>query len=185
MTEPETIETPTVENKNTISTSLSVVVGIVVLVLLALAFSSPASKRPQIGDPAPDFTVTLLGGSDLASIDLQGRVVVINFWASWCAPCRNEAPELQSAWEAYQDKGVTFVGITYQDAKNASQRFVDTFGLTYPNGVDEKGQISRAYGITGIPETFIIDREGNIAWSRIGEVRADELAEQLERLLGE
>ena len=185
MTEPDTVAEPSVQEKNNISSMLYTVVGIVILVLLTLAFSSPAPKRPQTGEPAPDFTITLLDGADLTLSDLRGQVIVLNFWASWCAPCRNEAPELASAWETVGSENVAFVGITFQDARDASLRFIDTFGITYPNGVDEKGKISRAYGVTGIPETFIIDQDGNVAWSRIGEIRADELIEQIQRLLGD
>lgn len=187
MAEPDTAAEQPVQQKNNVTSILYIVVGIVILGLLALAFSSSAPKWPQPGEPAPDFSVTLLDGTDLTLSDLRGKVIVLNFWASWCEPCQNEAPELQRAWEAAGSEAenttaVAFLGITFQDAPQASQRFIDAFGITYPNGVDEKGQIGRAYGITGTPETFIVDQDGNVAWSRIGEVRAEELIEQIGRL---
>jgi cytochrome c biogenesis protein CcmG/thiol:disulfide interchange protein DsbE len=87
---------------------------------------------------------------------------------------------LQSVWEAYQDQGVAFVGVTYHDAQDASLAFIKEYGITYPNGVDEMGRISDAFGVTAVPETYVIDRNGRLAWSQIGEVRAEELARQLD-----
>ena len=112
--------------------------------------------------------------------DLRGQVVVLNFWASWCAPCRREAPALQSVWETYKDQGVAFVGVTYHDAEGASLAFIEEYGITYPNGVDEMERISRDYGVTAVPETYVIDRAGRLVWSQIGEVQAQVLIRQIE-----
>jgi len=184
MTDQESSELPEDSPKSNLSTRLSVAVGLVLLALLSYGFlSSRGGSRPQRGELAPDFTLALFDGSEVALADLQGQVVVLNFWASWCSPCRREAPALQETWTMYKDGGVAFVGVTYQDAKGASQRFIQEFGLTYPNGADAKGQISRLYGVTGVPETFIIDRDGKVAWFQIGEVQADVLARQLELAL--
>lgn len=169
-------------SKRNLSIPLYLVIGLVLLALLAYGFlSSRESGRPQRGELAPDFSLTLLDGSQLTLSDLRGQVVVLNFWASWCAPCRREASALQSVWESYQGRGVTFVGVTYHDARDASLAFIDEYGITYPNGVDQRGQISGAYGVTAVPETYIIDREGRLAWSQIGEVQAQALINQLEQ----
>jgi len=168
-------------SKRNLSTHLFVAIGLVLLVLLTYGFvSSRDGGRPQPGELAPGFSLTLMDGSELALSDLRGQVVVLNFWASWCSPCRREAPAFQSVWEATKDRGVAFVGVTYRDAQDASLAFIEEYGLTYPNGVDEMGRISDDYGVTAVPETFVIDREGRVAWLQIGEVQADLLARQIE-----
>lgn len=176
---------PEVQNKSNLCTIISAAVGLGLLTLLTIAFLSADNGHPRQGDPAPDFSLTLLDGSEVSLSDLRGHVVVLNFWASWCSPCRTEAPVLQRAWETYKDRGVLFLGTSYHDAGGASQAFIEEFGITYPNGVDLRGRISRAYAVTGVPETFIIDRDGRVAWFLIGEVQADALARQLEQLLNE
>jgi cytochrome c biogenesis protein CcmG/thiol:disulfide interchange protein DsbE len=172
---------PEADSKRDLSTHLVVAIGIVLLALVAYGFlSAQEGGRLQRGELAPDFSLRLLDGSDLAPADLEGKVVVLNFWASWCAPCRREASALQSVWETYQDQGVVFVGVTYHDAKEASLDFIEEYGITYPNGVDEQGKISSAFGVTAVPETYVIDREGRLAWSHIGEVQEESLIRQLE-----
>jgi len=181
MTDREPSEAPESGPKRNLSTHLYLAIGLVLLALLAYGFlSSREGGRLQQGELAPDFDLALLDGSSLALADLRGQVVVLNFWASWCAPCRREASDLQSVWEAYQNQGVAFVGVTYRDAQDASLAFIAEYGITYPNGVDEMGRISAEYGVTAVPETYVIDREGRLAWYQIGEVRAEELARQIE-----
>jgi cytochrome c biogenesis protein CcmG/thiol:disulfide interchange protein DsbE len=165
------------------STIISLVVGLALVALLVVALLTRYTGRPQLGDPAPEFALTLLDGSEMSLSDLRGQVVVLNFWASWCFPCRREAPALQQVWESYRNQGVAFLGLSYQDVQSASQAFIEEFGITYPNGMDVRGRISRSYGITGVPETFVIDRDGNLVWFNVGEVSADTLIEQLERML--
>jgi cytochrome c biogenesis protein CcmG/thiol:disulfide interchange protein DsbE len=170
------------EGNRSLPSILWMVVPLAIVGLLAFGFLSSGHSRPQLGEPAPPFTLALLDGSQVALRDLRGQVVVLNFWASWCDPCRREAPELQQVWEQYQDRGVAFLGVTFQDARGASQAFIERFGLTYPNGVDERGRISQAYGVVAVPETFVIDRDGKIAFVHIGEVRAETIVQDLEAL---
>ena len=139
--------------------------------------------RPLIGQTAPDFRLMLLDGGTLSLADLRGEVAVVNFWASWCPSCKDEMPDLQSTWETYADKGVTFVGIAYQDEEPAVRTELANYGTTYPVGLDTGDRIALDYGITGIPETFIIDQEGRIAFARIGPITADVLAAELDTLL--
>lgn len=179
---------PVQENPKTrrVTAGLPVAVALVLLVLVAYALLSPdkLASRPHPGDPAPEFTLTTFEGAQIALQDLRGHVVVLNFWASWCAPCRREATGLQETWRRYQDRGVILLGITYQDAEDASLDFMREFGVTYPNGTDPLGHIGSAYGVTAVPETYVIGPDGRVAWVRIGEIGADELAKQLDRLVG-
>ena len=169
--------------KRSLSPIILTVVGLGFVGLLIFGFLSPKKGRPEIGEPAPEFSLTSLDRTEFALGELRGQVVVLNFWASWCSPCREEAPALQAVWQEVQNKGVVFVGVTYHDAESASQEFVDTFGITYENGIDAQGQISRAYGVTAVPETYIIDREGKIAWLHIGALDAEVLSQQIEHAL--
>lgn len=169
--------------RSNVTMFVSIAVGAALLILLALAFFLPGGGRPAPGDPAPDFDLVLLDGTEVSLSDLQGQVVVLNFWASWCMPCREEAPDLQAVWEAYQDEDVVLIGIGHKDAEDASQAFVEEFRLTYPNGVDPKGRISRAYGVTAVPETFVIDAAGKVVRFYVGQVSAADLRQQLAQLI--
>ena len=182
--EQDAPQVPKAHKDGYVSTIVYAAVGLIILVLVAAAFLTGDGGRPQQGDPAPDFALELLDGSHISLSDLRSQVVVLNFWASWCGPCRREAPALQQVWETYEAKGVVFLGVSYRDAKGASQDFIDAFGITYRNGFDARGQISRAYGVTAVPETFVIDRQGRIVWSHIGEIEAETLVQQLEQLEG-
>jgi len=182
--EQDAPQVPKVRKDGHVSMIFYAVVGLIILVLVVAAFLTGGGGRPQQGEPAPDFTLELLDGSQISLSDLRGQVVVLNFWASWCAPCRSEAPALQQVWEMYEDEGVVLLGVSYRDAKGASQDFIDAFGITYRNGFDARGQISRAYGVTAVPETYVIDRQGKMVWSHIGEIEAEALIQQLEQLEG-
>jgi cytochrome c-type biogenesis protein CcmF len=153
--------------------------------------SSPGRQRgrPSVGQTAPDFTLTLLDGTRFSLTDARGQVVVLNFWASWCPPCKDELPALQAVWEAHQPNGepsatdkrsdVLFIGIAYQEERASVQRTIDEFGITYPVGLDPQERVAERYGITGIPETFIIAPDGRLAYVHIGPITADTLHAQI------
>ncbi len=122
--------------------------------------AEPAALRS--GRPASDFSIQLFSGGTFSLAEQRGKVVLVNFWASWCPPCREEAPVLERAWRAYKDKGVVLVGVDVWDTEADARAFMKEFGITYPNGPDPNGEIAIEYGLTGVPETWFIDREGRL-----------------------
>ncbi len=133
---------------------------------------------------APDFSLTTFDGKPFKLSDHRGKVVVLNFWASWCYPaCYEEAPVLERTWRSYRDQGVMVVGVDIQDTEEAGRAFIDQFKLTFPNTRDTEGKVSIDYGIYGVPETFIIDRQGRIIFKQAGAVQWETLAEALRPLL--
>lgn len=141
--------------------------GIVLVVLLALLAVLAIAVRQRGAGPlasgsAPEFTLTSFDGQTFTLSELKGRPVVVNFWASWCIPCRDEAPALQRAWEKYQDQGVLILGVDYVDTDPDAKRFIAEFQQTYPNGADVGTKISQAYKISGVPETYFIGKDGKL-----------------------
>lgn len=126
---------------------------------LAFGLTRTTSQSALADKKAPDFELPLLGGGTLSSVELKGRPVVFNFWASWCIPCREEAPTLQAAWEKYKDSGVMLVGVNVQDSIDDAQAFVDEFGITYPSVRDTDLKLWGQLGVRGLPETFFVDRD--------------------------
>jgi cytochrome c biogenesis protein CcmG/thiol:disulfide interchange protein DsbE len=134
------------------------------------------------GDVAPMFKTETLEGDTLALADLRGKPVLINFWASWCVPCVDEAPLLKQAYEEYGDR-IEFVGVDIKDARTDAQSFVDRYGLAYPSVRDEDLSIFDAYGLTGQPETFFLDEEGRIVKHVPGPVDEELLFQLLDSLV--
>ncbi len=100
--------------------------------------------------------------------DFKGKGVVLNFWATWCGPCREEMPLFEEVWKKYKDKGVVFLGIDVMDDKDNASKFLETIGITYPNLYDPSGQVSTKYKVIALPATFFIDKEGNIVAKNYG-----------------
>ncbi len=166
--------------------SIVLLAGIVVAAaVFALALARQKLEQPSSGI-APDFPVETFSGQTFNLSDLRGKVVMINFWASWCGPCRDEAPHLQAAWEYYQDRGdVVFLGVAYADNGPRSMAYLEEFGVTYLNAPDLGTRISEAYHIQGVPETFIIDQNGEIAEFIYAGVTRDRLITIIDSILAE
>ena len=134
---------------------------------------SGSHSQPTSGT-APDFTLSLYEGYDggygkqLTLSQLRGKVVIVNIWASWCIPCRDEAPLLEQTWRQYKDKGLVMVGVGYNDTEPEARKYMKEFNITYPNGPDLRNVISSEYHNTGVPETFFVDRDGTIVHTEIG-----------------
>jgi cytochrome c biogenesis protein CcmG, thiol:disulfide interchange protein DsbE len=136
------------------------------------------------GRPAPNFELPALGSRGTVSLrDYAGYVVVLNFWASWCAPCREEAPVLQSLWTEYRPRGVRFLGINHRDARPEALAFQREFGITYPSGFDPRGSLATTFGLVGLPTTFVVREDGGIAYTFTGKVGAPALRGALEDVL--
>ena len=122
--------------------------------------ASPISVDLGSGSLAHDFELTLLDGKSLRLSDLRGKVVVLNFWASWCVPCRWEMPSFERIWQEYRDQDVVFVGVAVSDEEEDVRAFAEKVGVSYPLGLDTSGKITVAYRATTLPTTVLIDRRG-------------------------
>lgn len=122
-----------------------------------------------VGDTVPAFSLTTYDGQAVTSTDFIGKVIVLNFWASWCKPCEQEARELEQAYQHYKEEGkVVFLGLAYVDTEPNSMAYLERFGITYPNGPDLATKVSQMFRVRGVPETFIIDRNGKLAYFKAG-----------------
>ena len=170
------------------------VVSLVCLGLLALLGSqllTPASNQAAtvnslIGHPAPDFTLSVLSTNSGSTSPitmhlarLKGKPIVLNFWASWCDPCKHEAPLLEATWRVLQRQGVLLIGIDFQEAQSDAQTFLRTYGITYPNVADRSGSTALNYGIAGLPDTFFLNRQGVIVSKVVGELTEQSLQSNL------
>lgn len=136
---------------------------------------------------APGFELPLLDGSGTLSLaSLRGKAVVLNFWASWCEPCKEESPRLEAAWQRWRDRDVVVVGIDAQDFRVDAKRFVTRYELTYPIVHDGDGSSLGRFGVTGFPETWFVDRDGRLVGERVqGPVSDEQLDENIAIALGE
>lgn len=128
------------------------------------------------------FTMTTLDGGTFTTDEVSGPLV-INFWASWCGPCKLEADTLREVYLAYRDQGVEFVGVAVQDTADGARGFVETHGIPFPNGLDTDGSISREYNINAVPKTFVVDSDGTVTFEHAGTIPEDLLREEIEKVL--
>jgi cytochrome c biogenesis protein CcmG/thiol:disulfide interchange protein DsbE len=157
---------------------------LVVVVGLQLLHQSQSDVHPETG-PAPDFTFTTYDGSEFSLSAQRGKVVLINFWGSWCGPCRDEAPELQALWDQYKDKGVMIVGVGYLDTEREALKYLQEFHITYPNGADIGSKISGTYHTRAVPESYILDKKGNVVRYIPLPIKASDVSALFDQLLAE
>ena len=143
-----------------------VVIGLLSLVGFGLLRSSRGPL--QVGQPAPDFTLTTFDGTEISTADLRGQVIVVNVWASWCLTCVDEAALLERAHQMFKDQGVVFLGVDWSDTESKALAYLERYGITYPNGPDLSQQIYIDYRVTKVPETFFIGPSGDLAGVKIG-----------------
>ncbi|HJS29320.1 MAG TPA: TlpA disulfide reductase family protein [Anaerolineales bacterium] len=137
--------------------------------ILALGLRRSQQGPVAPGQSAPGFTLTTFGGEDISSQDLEGKVIVVNFWASWCKPCEQEAADLETAWKQYAPGGqVVFLGVDYVDTEPEAMAYLNRFAITYPNGPDLGTRISQSFRMQGVPETYVIDQDGTLTYVKKG-----------------
>jgi cytochrome c biogenesis protein CcmG/thiol:disulfide interchange protein DsbE len=158
------------------------------LLVKGLTLNPMTVTSTLLGKPAHEFTVRLLQGGSwiqqgnpntIQLSDLKGKPLVLNFWASWCVSCREEARYFEEFWQRYKEAGVFVIGIAIQDTPDASLEFAKAYGKTYPLGLDIDGKASLDYGVSGVPETFFIDRTGVIRHKEIGPMSVELLEQKL------
>jgi cytochrome c biogenesis protein CcmG, thiol:disulfide interchange protein DsbE len=192
---------PRWDRRRTLAAGLggAIVLGVLLLLVVGLTnqgistridHALEAGKRPS----APAFSLPVLvagagigpAGADVSLASLAGRPMVLNFWASWCGPCADEAPMLEAVWERYRPRGVLMLGLDTEDFSGDARAFIREQGTTYPSVRDSGRSVRDAYGLTGVPETFLIDADGRVALHIAGPIsRIEQLTVPLEDLLAE
>ena len=156
-----------------------------VIALLTVNIAGPAGPvdTPIVGRPAHGFDLETLDGRRLTLVELRGSAVVLNFWASWCIPCREEAPLLTAADATYGPRGVRILGVVYQDSDDNARDFMRRYGQAYPGLLDPDGRTAIDYGVFGIPETFFIDASGVVRSRQVGALTETDLRRQIEAIV--
>lgn len=187
---PDVGERETLDRKPKRPRGRTLVLAVAPVVAFALLLASGLGRDPRelpsqlVGKAAPTFALPRLGGGgsvDLAS--LRGQVVIANFWASWCLACRDEHPDLLAAWERYRERGVVLVGIDFEDTEDAALDYTEEMGGDWPLVTDPGSRTAIAYGVFGVPETFVIAPDGTITAKKVGAVTYAWLTEEIDRAL--
>jgi cytochrome c biogenesis protein CcmG/thiol:disulfide interchange protein DsbE len=134
-------------------------------------------------DQADDFSLELMAGGTLTLSEIRGKAVMVDFWSSWCPPCRQEAPVLAEVYLEYEGLPVEFVGVDIWDVPSAAQDHIDRYSVPYPNGIDADGIIAIDYGVTGLPEKFFINQEGLVVKKFVGPMSPSKLRDILNEML--
>ena len=172
--------------KSALAIAALVIVGFLGLLVWGMLNKQPItglSGITMVNRPAPDFTLMTFKGTTISLADLRGKPVVINFWASWCPPCRVEASLIERTWRAYKNRGLIFLGVNIQDRKQDALNYIRQFAITYPNGPDPTGEISIDYGVSGLPVTFFVSRDGEIVRRWVGAIERSVLISSIEEIM--
>ncbi len=146
----------------------------------------PGANRgpgPKAGEPAPEFTLQTLDGTPTSLKDYRGQVVMVNFWATWCPPCRSEMPDMEQVYQEKKQDGFTVLAVNIQEARDPIALFVNRFGLTFPILMDVAGEVTQQYGIYSLPSSYFIDREARIAEVNIGALSKAAIIKKVEAIL--
>ncbi|MEC8986524.1 MAG: TlpA disulfide reductase family protein [Chloroflexota bacterium] len=183
--------------RSNIQTKSNAIKGIAILILailislfaifLATGLANQASATGRsgeqlIGRRAPEFLADSINGKPLSLSNYPESPIILNFWASWCPPCRDETPHFEKIWRLYKEKDVVVIGINVQDDLNSANEYISEFDVTFINGMDKNGRIMVDYGVTGLPVTFFLDREGMIIGRWVGSIGASSLESRVEAL---
>lgn len=141
------------------------------------------ARSVDAGRVAPNFVLPAFTGGEISLAQFAGKPVFIYFWASWCVPCRDEAPALEAAWRRYRDRGVAILAVNVQDTEENARAFIREFNLTYPAARDTDGKVYIDYGVYGVPEGFFLNRDGTIAKRWIGPIDSEQVDAGIEELL--
>ena len=156
------------------------------LLAWGLSNKEPVTGRSgvtRVHKPAPPISIQLLAGGSLDVPSGPGAPMLVNFWASWCPPCRDEAVLLERAWRTYQDSGLLFVGVDIQDSEAEARAYIGEYDITYPNGLDRDGKVTIDYGVIGLPVTFFVDSAGIVQKRWVGAIDATTLDTWLTELI--
>ena len=141
------------------------------------------SGKELVGKKAPSFVAPKVGGQLVSLENYKNKPLVLNFWASWCPPCRDETPGMERIWRKYEDQGVVILGINVQDGEKEAERYISEFGVTFSNALDLDGSITVDYGVTGLPVTFFIDNDSVVTGRWVGSISEDRLDNWVSNLI--
>ena len=167
----------------------AVSIGIRLLIVDAPNAPDPSAVRANSiyrftsGDPAPDFTVRTLDGQTLSLKDIKGQIVMVNFWATWCPPCRSEMPDMERLYQERKDDGVQILAVNLQEAPEPVSRFVEQYNLTFPIVMDTSGEMSQLFGVQSLPTSFFIDKEGKISGFHVGSLNKSAIERRIAQAL--
>lgn len=150
--------------------------------LLVIACGTPAAAR--LGGPAPDFTLQTIDGAPVQLSRLKGQPVWVNFWATWCGPCREEMPAMQELYAQYRDQGLVILAVNMEEDAAVVRRWIDQGGYTFDFLLDSEGEQVKRYNVTAAPTSYFVDRGGVIRDLKLGQISRNEMQAKLEKLLG-
>lgn len=151
--------------------------------VLGTSTATGRSGKELVGKKTPFFVAPKVGGQLISLEDYKERPLILNFWASWCPPCRDETPGMERVWRKYKDEGVIILGINVQDGEKEAERYISEFGVTFSNALDLDGSITVDYGITGLPVTFFINKKGFVIGRWVGSISEDKLDNRVSSLI--